>query len=110
LEPLTWKRGLSRCGGFSERTEHPDEGRVVVNRAGFRRKTADGETEYLVFLETFRKEVCIGFSYRAVLKELDRRNLLVRERPNMTIKPRLRELGSVRVYCIRAAILEGEEC
>ena len=86
--------------------EPPNE--RVVNRAGFRRRR-DDETEYLVLPESFKKEVCAGFDYRAVLKELDARGFLVRTPPDFTIKPRLPELGTVRVYCVRAAILEGDD-
>ena len=82
----------------------------IFNRAGFKRFNGGGETEYLILQETFRTELCSGHSYRAVLKELDKRQFLVREHPNMTIKARLPELGNIRVYCIRAAILEGDEC
>jgi putative DNA primase/helicase len=81
----------------------------ISNRAGFKRLDGDGETEYLILKEIFSNEVCRGYSSSAVLKELDRRGFLVRDHPNMTIKPRLPELGSVRVYCIRAAILDGHE-
>ena len=83
---------------------------IVRDRVGFRRWNPEtNETEYLILPDAFKDEVCKGQSYRAVLKELDRRKLLVREHPNMTIKPNLPELGRVRVYCIRAAILEGDD-
>jgi putative DNA primase/helicase len=91
--------------------DNPDEAQVIRDRAGFRRRNPEtGETEYLILLETFKAEVCIGHPYQAVLKELDRRGFLVREPPNLTIKPNLPEIGRVRVYCIRAAILEADEC
>jgi putative DNA primase/helicase len=82
----------------------------IMNRAGFTRSNVDGETEYLILPEVFRREVCRGHSHQAVLRELDKRGFLVRDPENLTIKPRLPELGSVRVYCIRAAILNGGEC
>ena len=80
------------------------------DRAGFRRNHSDiDETEYLIFPETFKGEVCNGLPHRAVLKELDKRGFLVREGKELTIKPRLPELGTPRVYCIRGAILEGDD-
>ena len=82
----------------------------IPNRAGFKRVNDEGETEYLILLEAFRNELCAGFSSGSVLKELDRCHLLVRDHRNMTVKPRLPGLGSPRVYCIREAILEDEEC
>lgn len=82
---------------------------TIRDRAGFRRRDADGEIEYLILPETFRTEVCSGYSAGEVLKELDRRGLLVRTQPAMTIKPRLPEMGIARVYCVRGAILGGDE-
>jgi uncharacterized protein (DUF927 family) len=82
----------------------------IINRAGFKRSNSDGDTEYLVLPEVFKTEVCKGYNYRAVLKELDKRGFLAHDPENMTIKPRLPELGSVRVYCVRAAIVNGDEC
>jgi uncharacterized protein (DUF927 family) len=88
-----------------------EEAQAIRDRAGFKRQQAEtGATEYLILPEVFRGEVCAGFSYRVVLKALDDRGFLVRTPPDMTIKPRLPELGAVRVYCIRSAILEGDEC
>jgi uncharacterized protein (DUF927 family) len=78
----------------------------IINRAGFVRNTSDG-TEYLILRETFRAEVCAGYDHRAVLKELDQQGLLHREHPAMTIKARLPELDCIRIYCIRAAILDS---
>jgi hypothetical protein len=43
------------------------------------------------------------------LKELDARGFLTRDAERMTIKPRLPELGLVRVYAVRASILGNEE-
>lgn len=83
---------------------------VVRERVGFRRHNSElDETEYLILPGAFKTVVCKGHPYREVLKELDRRGLLVREGKNLTIKPRLPELGTLRVYCIRASILEGDD-
>jgi uncharacterized protein (DUF927 family) len=88
--------------------DSPDELQMVVNRAGFRRKTADGETEYLVLPETFKAEVCAGFDYRMVARTLEGRGFLDREPPDLTRHVRLPgNLGKIRVFCIRASILEG---
>jgi uncharacterized protein (DUF927 family) len=83
---------------------------IVRDRVGFRRWNFEAEeTEYLILPDAFKNEVCKGQSSLSVLKELDKRGFLVREKPNMTIKPNLPELGRVRVYCIRAAILDGDD-
>jgi uncharacterized protein (DUF927 family) len=91
-------------------TSSAPEAASIVRRAGFKRADEHGETEYLILRETFRTEVCAGYSYQSVAKELDKRGFLVREGKEMMIKPRLPELGTTWVYCIRAAILESDEC
>jgi uncharacterized protein (DUF927 family) len=100
--------GASRFQSMGSGGDDSTVGRII-NRAGFKRLDNHDRTEYLILRETFKTEVCAGYSSAAVLKELDRRGFLVREHPNMTIKPRLPELGSTRVYCIRTSILEGED-
>ena len=79
----------------------------IFDRVGFTRIGAAGETEYLILKEAFKSQICAGFNYRDVLRELDRRGLLVRDHDNFTVKPRLPEFGVKRVYCIRAAVLDG---
>jgi uncharacterized protein (DUF927 family) len=92
------------------RANDSDQIPVVRDRVGFRQWNAESEeTEYLIFQDAFKDEVCKGQSHRAVLKELFKREYLRREEPNLTIKPNLPELGRVRVYCIRATILEGSD-
>jgi putative DNA primase/helicase len=98
-----------RCSSNGSGGSLREQQATVRDRAGFRRQNADtGELEYLIFPEAFRKEVCSGFSHRAVLKELERRSFLLRTPPDMTIKPRLPDLGTVRVYCVRATILAAD--
>jgi uncharacterized protein (DUF927 family) len=84
----------------------------IRDRAGFVRFSGEPlkAEEYLFFPEVFRREACSGFSHRLVLKELDARRYLKRTPPDMTEKPYVPGLGQrVRLYCIRAAILEGDE-
>jgi uncharacterized protein (DUF927 family) len=91
--------------------DNPDEAQIVRDRVGFRRRDPKtNDTEYLVLPDAFRNEVCAGHPHQAVLKELHKRGFLVRDPPGLMIKPRLPELGTAWVYCIRAAILEGDEC
>lgn len=81
---------------FADLAGDPD--RVVVNRAGFRRRDAESRIEYLILPEVFKREVCAGLDYRAVAKLLrDRGRLLTEDDKHLTIKPR----GMVRVYCVR---------
>jgi putative DNA primase/helicase len=85
-----------------------EENQFVVNRAGFRRKTAEGDTEYLVLPETFKAEVCAGFDYRLVARVLEERGFLERQPPDLTKRVRLSgNLGLIRAFSINASILEG---
>ena len=89
-----------------------DKSLPIRERAGFVRfnRNTRKAQEYLVFPEVFRRELCAGCSHRLVLKELEARGYLKRTPPDMTEKPYIRVLGrSLRMYCIRAAILEGDE-
>jgi uncharacterized protein (DUF927 family) len=85
-----------------------EQGPIIRDRAGFRRVNSTGETEYLIFPETFRAEVCAGYDYRAICHELNKRKFLTRDEAGLMIKPRLPELGPTWVYCVRARILEHD--
>ncbi len=74
-----------------------DHERIVINRAGFRRKDPEGRTEYLILPEVFKRELCAGLDYRSVAKLLRDRGLLVTEHEHMTIK----RAPFGRVYCLR---------
>jgi putative DNA primase/helicase len=87
-----------------------DDDTIVHDRAGFRRLNQNtGETEFLILQETFKSELCKGFSYLDVINELERSGLARCQRPSTTIKTRLPGFkDDVRVFCVRAAILEGD--
>ena len=88
--------------------DSPDENQVVPNRAGYRRKTAEGETEFLVLPETFKSEVCAGFDYRMVARALADRGFLDCQPPDLTKRVRLPgNLGLTRAFCVKGSILEG---
>lgn len=72
----------------------------TINRAGFFEVTEGDKLEYFVFPEVFRSEVCAGFDYRAVARELQKRGFLKTEKGRLTIKHRLPEMGDTRVYAI----------
>jgi putative DNA primase/helicase len=70
------RHGANRFALFSsargDSDGEPPDAQNTPNRAGFRRRNrVSGETEYLVFLEIFRGEICAGYDHRAVLQELD---------------------------------------
>jgi putative DNA primase/helicase len=90
--------------------ENEEDRRIIKDRAGFRRRNREtGETEFLIFRETFRGEVCAGRDFQAVARELDSRGFLLREPPSLLMKPHLPGFGRAWVYGIRAAILEAGE-
>lgn len=77
---------------------------------GERMTPADGEevsTEYFVFAEVFRSEVCQGFDYQAVCRVLLEHGCLIPEagRP-FDCKPRLPGMGNARCYRISPALFE----
>jgi uncharacterized protein (DUF927 family) len=100
--------GPSRFQVLHNTTTNPADENRIVNRAGFRQQTAEGETEYLVLRETFKAEVCAGFDYRMVARVLEERGFLERQPPDLTKRVRLPgNLGLTRAFCIKASILEG---
>jgi putative DNA primase/helicase len=107
-----WDRPASNTDSHPPRT---------IQRAGYRRhKTetvVDGRgndiavihTEYFVFPETFRSEICSGFDYRTVCNILAKRGCLMMEGESFTRKERLPGgEGNVRCYRITHKLFEGE--
>jgi putative DNA primase/helicase len=76
----------------------------IQNRAGFIGKGDDGQPEYLIFPEVFRKEVCAGFDYRTVARALAARGMLDTDGPHLAQKRNLPELGRLRVFALHKKI------
>lgn len=110
-----WDRPVSNTDSHPPRT---------INRAGYRRHIAayDDEnkaiyleggdrathTEYYVFAETFKQEVCAGVDYRVVCKLLAKRDCLMMEGNSFTRKERLPGgEGNVRCFRITHKLFEG---
>jgi uncharacterized protein (DUF927 family) len=89
---------LTSCG-----EEIPER---IINRAGFKRTDAAGETEYLLLPEVFRAEVCKGFDARLVARVLEERGWLDSSADRNQVKVRVPELGSIWVYAVKASIME----
>jgi len=103
------KKAIAQVRHFLEahgsyRFEDPDEReRAIPNQAGIRR-VVDGQTQYLIFPETFRHEVCAGMNPRIVCQALrDSGHLVVQEIDRNTIKPR----GQRRMYGVKETIHES---
>ena len=81
----------------------------VPNRAGFYRTDPNGNREYLVLLEAFKRDVCQGFDAKAVALALSREGWLAKgEAGRLTQKPRLPGLGTPRCYVLTGRMWEGE--
>lgn len=81
----------------------------VINRAGFMRTTATGETEYLVLLEAFKAELCKGVDHKKAAKTLQAAGWIVGGgdgRP--TQKLRLPSMGATRCYVFTSAMWGDE--
>jgi uncharacterized protein (DUF927 family)/phage/plasmid primase-like uncharacterized protein len=74
----------------------------VINRAGFHRTGANGEREFLVLPEAFRRELCQGFSEKTAKDALIAAGMLI---PAKDGKPaqlsRLPGLGPTKCYVLR---------
>lgn len=97
--------GSSRFEDMTSRHEQR-----IANRAGFARKGVDGEREYLVLPEVFKREVCAGFDMKHATKVLVGAQWLIPGKDGKTSqKPRLPFVGLARVYVFSGKVLEGGE-
>lgn len=103
--------GESRFSPWKEQGEPQSFGGRTLNRAGFRRETDDGRTEYYVLPEVYKSEICHGLRPTEVTKALRDRNLLVLSPDGKNQRSeRLPEIGIAKVYRIKPEILgNGEE-
>jgi len=74
----------------TSRFEDEANPRPIVARAGYVRKLNDGSLEYLFLIETFKSEVCKGYSAESIASELARRGFLIRgEQDRLTSRVRI---------------------
>jgi putative DNA primase/helicase len=99
--------GSSRFEMLTAHDASLDTGKII-NRAGFKKLNDANEIEYLFLPETFRKEVCKGFDYISVCKELDERGFLRRD--PVGYQKQLKYAGtSIRPYWISPKILSDTD-
>ena len=100
------RRFLEAHGESRFATWDAPEGRATINRAGFRKPTADGAGfEFFVLAEAFRAEVCAGFDHRAVARVLIEAGALMTDGDGgATRKERLPGMGNARCFRILPAI------
>lgn len=87
-----------------------DTARPIINRAGFLRHDAIHGMQYLVMRETFKNELCKGFSPKQAAKWLAAaRWLQPGSNGNNTQTIRIKQLGDtpVRLYAFNAAAVHG---
>jgi len=66
------------CHGTGKITAETEPNRPIYNRAGFRRATADGRTEFYVLPEVFQKEIAHEFEAQWLVQVLIAHDLLYR--------------------------------
>ena len=82
----------------------------IINRAGFFRTGTDTRREFLVLPETFKREVCAGFDVKAATRCLIAQGWIAPGNDGRaTQKPRLRNMGTARVFVFTSKMWEGDE-
>jgi putative DNA primase/helicase len=106
----TYKQGICfDCQGSGKISSETEPNRPIYQRAGFRRATADGRTEFYVFPEVFRAEIAKDFEVQWLVRVLSAHDLLYRDSAGKAQwSPRLPGIGKTRVYRFKAEIL-GEK-
>lgn len=102
-------RGEDRFTLINRSTADDDRAPKTLNRAGYRKHSTkiDGEfmTEYFVFPEVFRSEICSGIDYKKACALLKKLGCLKPEGDaGYTRSERLPDAGKVRVYVITSEI------
>jgi uncharacterized protein (DUF927 family) len=81
----------------------------IINRAGFYRTGADGEREFLVLPEAFKREVCNGFDMPTATRVLLAAGWIEPGKDGKNAqKPRLPGIGPSRCYVFTNKMWEGE--
>jgi uncharacterized protein (DUF927 family) len=104
-------RGLLEAHGSSRFEDiHGERDRRIVNRMGYFRSNDAGAREYIVTPESFKRELCAGFTPKFAVSVLQERGWLV---PDSDGKPQRRErlpdTTRVRCYVIPSSILGAGE-
>jgi uncharacterized protein (DUF927 family) len=97
------RHGDARFATLSGEAE-PD--RPILNRAGWRRRAADGTWLYLILPGVWRSEVCAGLDPQQAARALMARGFLEPgDGGRATQKPRIPGIGPTRVYVVSARIM-----
>ncbi len=97
-------------GRFTDLDADEQAARPTHNRAGWRRKSGTGRV-YLIDTGTFKTEICQGFDYMAVARELVKQGYLETalegEKTRYTLKVSIPGGDKPRVYIIHSKIMEA---
>ena len=78
----------------------------MINRVGFKKSSSD-KTEYYVFVEMYKKEICAGYDQKTVTKVLiDAEWILVGSDGKSTIPKSLPEMTKTRCYVFTSKMWE----
>jgi putative DNA primase/helicase len=98
---------LEQHGG-SRFQEISDCSTRILNRAGFKRTDAAGQTEYLILTNVFKSEMCRGYDDKSTLRLLEARGCLVGgDGRNLAKRETVPELGRIRVYLLTQKIFDN---
>jgi len=82
----------------------------IINRAGFYRNGTNAKREFLVLPEAFKRDVCAGFDVKAATHCLVARGWIAPGGDGRaTQKPRLRDIGTARVFVFTSKMWEADE-
>jgi uncharacterized protein (DUF927 family)/phage/plasmid primase-like uncharacterized protein len=88
---------------------HATNEQRIINRAGFFRTGVNGEREFLVLPEAFRREVCAGFDIKAATAALLEAGWIDAGKDGKTAqKPRIPGMGPTRCYVFTSKMWESE--
>lgn len=81
----------------------------MVNRAGFKSREG-GEWEYFVLPSVFKDELCRGYDYKEIAKEMIRRGYLRKgEGTHLTVRKRIEEIGNSRLFALQPRFMNEDE-
>lgn len=81
----------------------------TLNRAGFRKKNHEGDSEFFCLSEVFKTEICKGFDYRAVARLLiDQGHMKPGDGRNLATNKRLPGCGMQRVFHLLPTIWSSQ--
>ena len=96
---------------FTDCTISEHQNKVTINRVGFKKKTSDGITYYIVFPEQFKKEICQGYDPRTAANILYKHQIIDKGNDGKFAKPCSipGELKKKRMYIFTDRVIADHE-